>query len=124
VCEDDEDAREMLMEFFRTRGASPIGAASGEEALAALAANKVDVMVCDLVLPDWDGLKLIREVRARAGDLPAIALTAFASREHGDEALSAGFDFHLPKPTPPLEVWNLIMSAPRRTRARDDGDVG
>jgi CheY-like chemotaxis protein len=52
-------------------------------------------------MPDQDGYDLIREVRRRgnyAGNLPALALTAFAHSDNAREAISAGFQSHVSKP--------------------------
>ncbi len=79
VVEDQEDARELLSVLFRQHGAEVGAAGSAAEALSALRRERPDVMVSDIGMPGEDGYWLIREVRSLSGDLPAVALTAYAS---------------------------------------------
>jgi CheY-like chemotaxis protein len=72
-----------------------------------------------------DGIELVREVRARFGaDLPAIALTAYASRQDATKAISAGFDAHVAKPVQPAQLGSAIarlLAHRERTRANAAG---
>jgi CheY-like chemotaxis protein len=64
-------------------------------------------------MPERDGYELMREIRAlghRAEDLPAVAVTAFASPEDRQRALAAGFQVHLAKPVDPRELAHVIAS--------------
>jgi CheY-like chemotaxis protein len=118
VCEDDDDSREMLLEFLRVSGAAAIGARSAAEALDAFDAQEVDVLVCDIGLPDRDGLSMIRELRERGpvagGRVPAIALTGRAESRHAEDAISAGFDAHLSKPASLVELCDLIATVHKK----------
>jgi CheY-like chemotaxis protein len=75
------------------------------------------VLVSDIGLPDKDGIELIKQIRAKAGlaSLPAIALTAYASRQDASKALAAGFDAHVAKPVQP----GTLGTAVARIMARD-----
>jgi CheY-like chemotaxis protein len=63
-------------------------------------------------MPGEDGYQLIRQVRSleqqRGGKIPAIALTAYARLEDRMQALSAGFQMHLPKPVAPIELVTAV----------------
>lgn len=103
VVDDEADARHMLSRVLEDLGANVTITESAEDALEVLAhrAEKIDVLVCDLAMPDRDGYELIREVRRRgypAEELPAIALTGYAQPASAREAISAGFQVHVPKP--------------------------
>src|SRR6185503_7078462 len=98
VVEDDPDARELIGRMLEDRRAEVHPVAGTSEALAALVHSRFDVIVSDIAMPDRDGHELIRTLRARGDDLPAIALSAFASERDGDIALKAGFQLHLTKP--------------------------
>jgi CheY-like chemotaxis protein len=71
-----------------------------------------DVLVSDIAMPDEDGYCLIRKVRGLAagegGDLPAVALTAYARDEDRQRALAAGFQSHLAKPVEPADLAQAI----------------
>ena len=72
-----------------------------------------DLLVSDIGMPSMDGYQLIREVRGLDGPnrrVPAIALTAYATREDRRRALDAGYDEHLAKP---LEPRSLLEVAAR-----------
>jgi len=72
----------------------------------------VDVLVSDISMPSMDGLEMIQRLRAGQEslhrDLPAIALTAYASIEDKSKAISSGFSWHLSKPVDPLHLVALV----------------
>ena len=92
-------------------------AASAAEALEILKSQTPDLIVSDIGMPEKDGYQLIREVRnlgaARGGNIPAIALTAFARPEDRMKAMIAGYQTHLPKP---VEAHELIATIRTLTR--------
>ncbi len=87
------------------------------EALAALAQERPDLLLSDIGLPGEDGYSLIRKVRAMGPglrDLPAMALTAYASADDRARALEAGFHLHVPKPIEPARLASLVGDLARR----------
>jgi PAS domain S-box-containing protein len=113
AVEDDESTLDALTELLSLRGADVTPAASVSQALEALQGFDPDVLVSDIGMPERDGYDLIREVRARgrdATDLPAVAVTAFASPEDRQRALAAGFQVHLAKPVDPKELTQVIAA--------------
>ena len=104
-------------------------AASARDALVALRAGGVDVLVSDIAMPDEDGYQLIRKLRALPADegglMPAIALTAYARDEDRQRSLSAGFQNHIAKPVDPCELADAIARvAPNRDAAAAAPDNG
>ena len=87
-------------------------AASAHEARERFRVDRPDVLVSDLVMPQEDGLDLIRQIRVmdeRAGTrTPAAALSALARAEDRRRALSAGYQMHVTKPIDPLELASTI----------------
>jgi len=77
-----------------------------------------DVLVSDIGIPEEDGYALIRKVRAlgreRGGDIPAVALTAFARSNDRLKVLSSGYQMHVPKPVEPMELVTVIASLVKR----------
>jgi signal transduction histidine kinase/CheY-like chemotaxis protein len=114
VVEDDDDTRELVAMIVAHNGAVPTPVRSVREALTALRQTRADVLVCDIAMPDDDGLTLIREVRswpeASGGRTPAVAVTAFARAEDRDIILSAGFQAHLAKPVEPTELVRAVAA--------------
>jgi signal transduction histidine kinase/DNA-binding response OmpR family regulator len=100
LVEDVEDARASLALLLEGRGALVTAVGSTDEALAALEADRPDVLLSDIAMPGRDGIDLITAVRARSHGrrIPAAALTAYARPEECTLALRAGFDLHLAKP--------------------------
>ena len=102
VVDDDADSRDFLAFILEQEGAEVSLAASALEALQLLPKIKPDVLVSDISMPDMNGYTLIRQVRTwtkeQGGQIPAIALTAFARQYDREQALQAGYQLHLPKP--------------------------
>ena len=87
-----------------------------EEALELLKMpNGVDVLVSDIGMPTLNGYDLIRELRARGNQIPAMALTAFARPEDRTRCLMAGFQSHVAKPVDVAELVAPVASLAGRT---------
>jgi signal transduction histidine kinase len=100
VVDDDASNLQMVGQMLTLHGASAMIAPNAGEALALIEGWKPDVLVLDIGMPGMDGYQLLQELRAklRNAQLPAIALTGFASLEDEARALSAGFQAHVAKP--------------------------
>ena len=108
VVDDEDDARELIKRILSDCNAEVLTAATAAEALQVLQHARPDLMVSDLAMPEVDGYGLLDRIRAlgpaRGGDLPAIAVTAFARAEDRVKALSSGFLAHVAKPVEPDEL--------------------
>ncbi|WP_417118145.1 ATP-binding protein [Nodularia spumigena] len=102
IVEDDADARDFLTFILEQEGAEAIAVSSAFAALEVLTTAKPDILVSDISMPDMDGYMLLRQVRTltpeAGGNVPAIALTAYARDEDQQQALEAGYQMHLTKP--------------------------
>ena len=121
VVDDEPDARQVIRIGLEQRGATVQTAASVEEALAALVRlGPPDVLLCDIGMPGEDGYSLIRRLRqfgdAEGGNVPAVALTAYARAEDRDRALAAGFQAHVPKPVEPARLAEAVAVVLRGER--------
>jgi signal transduction histidine kinase/ActR/RegA family two-component response regulator len=116
VVDDDPDGRDLAGAILAERGADIVVADGYAGALREIDRASFDLMVCDIAMPERDGYDVIRDVRKRTPDLPAIALTAFTNEENEKRALSAGFQLHLTRPVDPAR---LVRAAADLARARD-----
>ncbi|MGH7215066.1 MAG: response regulator, partial [Tepidisphaeraceae bacterium] len=134
LVDDEADAREVVAEMLHRFDARVTTAASTREALALLESLRPDVIISDIAMPDQDGFDLIRAVRGRAaeqgGQVPAVALTAYARPEDADRCLRGGFQRHLAKPVDPRDliacVARLGVNAPELPGDRpglNDADI-
>ncbi|MGH9767648.1 MAG: PAS domain S-box protein, partial [Blastocatellia bacterium] len=114
LVEDNPDTLEMLKFLFDESGAEVVAAASVTEALKAMEGWRPDALVTDIAMPDRDGYDLIQEVRSRGpergGQIPAVAVTAYARAEDRVRILAAGFQMHVAKPIDPDELIAVVAS--------------
>ena len=120
LVEDDDDAREALQMALESYGALVTAVSAAREALAALQRALPDVVVSDIAMPDQDGHAFLRKLRAlkpeRGGRVPAVALTAFTSREARELSRECGFHYHLDKPVEPPKLADVLAGLVRLTR--------
>lgn len=128
LVDDQPDAREMITLALGYAGAEVVTAESAQAALETLAQRKLDVLVSDIGMPSEDGFTLIRQVRSLpaedAGNIPAIALTAYATEEDRRLALAAGFQEHLAKPVEPAELVAAVASLAGRAVSLSASEQG
>jgi CheY-like chemotaxis protein len=120
VVEDDNDSREVLQLFLEQAGATVEGHSSARSAMDRLATSPIplpDIIISDLAMPEEDGYSLIGRIRDlprhSGGELPALALSAFATNESKQRALDAGFDHYCTKPFEPDELTRDILKLTR-----------
>lgn len=115
VVDDEPDVRELLALVLQQDGATVETAASAEEALRILEENPAEVLICDIAMPEENGLVLLEKLREferqqQRHPVPAIALTAYAREEDRKRAFDAGFEMHLTKPVEPEKLISAIIS--------------
>jgi two-component system phosphate regulon response regulator PhoB len=122
IVDDELDALEVLGFKLREAGFTPIFATDGVKALAAIRAERPDLVVLDLMLPELDGLevcKLMRRDQATAG-IPVLMLTAKAAEMDRVVGLELGADDYVTKPYSPRELVLRIRKLLKRTKAADE----
>lgn len=118
IVDDDAALREGLAETIAGLGHVPRTAASGREALAAVAAGAIDGVLLDLRMPgEMDGIEALRRIRARDDAPPVVVLTAFASAENTIEAMRLGAFDHLTKPIGRADLQALFARMRLRRQA-------
>ncbi|GAX44668.1 multi-sensor signal transduction histidine kinase [Tolypothrix sp. NIES-4075] len=108
IVDDDADSRDFITFVLQQEKAEVIAVDSALSALQILAKSKPDVLLSDIGMPEMDGYMLIKQVRKwlpeQGGEIPAIALTAYAGEYDRKLAISAGFSYHVPKPADPAQL--------------------
>lgn len=109
VVDDEADTRELIAFVLEELGAKVITATSAKEALTLLEELTPDLLISDIGMPEMDGYSLMRQVRSLnlTKQIPAIALTAYASEADQKQAILAGFQLHIAKP---LEIEQLTQA--------------
>ncbi len=100
--EDDEDTRELLVDFLGGRGYRVDAAADGRDGLDAILANPPDLVLCDISMPRMSGFEVLETLSGldanRLGSIPFLFLTALADRETALKGRRLGADDFITKP--------------------------
>ncbi|HEY9803790.1 MAG TPA: ATP-binding protein [Leptolyngbyaceae cyanobacterium] len=119
LVDDEVDSQELASFIFAESGAEVIAVGSGFEAIPHLMSFQPDVLVCDIGMPDMDGYMLLQKIRSlppeQGGQIPAIALTAYTGKSDKEQAISAGFQAHLPKPVEATQLLEVISKLVKPT---------
>ncbi|XQQ06533.1 MAG: PAS domain S-box protein [Leptolyngbya sp. IPPAS B-1204] len=114
VVDDDPDVRSWLSTLLQSRGAEVIAVHSVAAAIEVLQQTTPNLLISDIALPDEDGHALMRYLKSfeieRKIQIPAIALTAYATEEAEAAAIAAGFARYLMKPVAASDLITAIAS--------------
>ncbi len=110
VVEDREDERELLRQVLEHAGARVLLAEHGKAALRLLEADVPNIILCDLLMPELDGLGLARHIEAdlRWKRIPVLAVTALGAAADYIRTWAHGFAGHLTKPVDPDDVITAV----------------
>lgn len=122
VVDDDPDGLALTSLVLRDLGASVRAVTSARDALRVLEAERPDVLISDIGMPEDDGYALIDRIRRHeavfGGRLPAVALTAHAGSTDRRRILAAGFQAHVPKPFEPAALTAAIIALTQQASPR------
>jgi len=106
VVEDQPDNRQIIRDMLAPTDYEITEAENGEEALAAIAKQRPDLILMDIQLPIMDGYEATRRVKADASlhAIPIIAVTSYALSGEEKKARAAGCDDYFPKPFSPRQL--------------------
>ncbi|WP_425566243.1 response regulator transcription factor [Sporichthya brevicatena] len=119
VVDDEPSLTDLLSMALRYEGWDIRTAGDGASAMKAAREFRPDAVVLDVMLPDVDGLELLRRLRADTPDIPVLFLTARDAVEDRIAGLTAGGDDYVTKPFSLEEVVARLRGLIRRTRAAD-----
>lgn len=119
VVDDEPNIAELLMMALRYEGWEVRIAGTGRTAVNAAREFGPDVVVLDWMLPDFDGLEVLRRIRQRDEHVPVLFLTARDAVEDRVAGLTAGGDDYVTKPFSLEEVVARVRALVRRTGARE-----
>ncbi len=98
VVDDEELYRRALERILARVGHEVLTARDASEAIAVVASEPLDLVLCDYKMPGINGLELIRQIHELEPDLPCIVITGYSTPENSVEALRAGAHWYLEKP--------------------------
>ena len=115
IVEDEPKLREVLCDYFVSRGERPEGVADGLQALERLEEERFDAVLLDIMMPGLDGLSVCRAVRRNSG-VPIIFLTALSDEEDKLLGYELGADDYVTKPFTMSVLYAKTMALIRRSR--------
>jgi two-component system catabolic regulation response regulator CreB len=118
IVEDEPAIADTIQYALETEGFVPVVAPTGQEALALIEADAIDLIILDIGLPDINGFELCKQIRQRS-PLPIIFLTARNEEVDRVVGLEIGGDDYVVKPFSPRELTARVKAVLRRTRANN-----
>ena len=115
IVEDEKSLREVLCDFFLSRGDQPMAASNGMEALEYLEEGEFDAVLLDIMMPELDGFGVCRAVR-RNRDVPIIFLTALSDEDDKLKGYELGADDYVTKPFSMLVLYAKVSALIKRRR--------
>jgi len=119
IVDDEYDIRISLKDYLELESFTVYTAENGKKALDIFNDNEIDLVISDIVMPELDGIALIKKIKKIDSDIPVIIMTAFSTVEYSVEAMKAGaFDF-ISKPFDYKRVLFVIDKALETRRLRE-----
>jgi two-component system KDP operon response regulator KdpE len=122
VCDDEPHVLRAVKVVLRQAGFDTIMTASVKEALDQAAVQRPDAAILDLLLPDGDGVEIVRELRTWSA-MPIIVLSAVGEDDEKVRALEQGADDYVVKPFNPRELVARLNAVLRRAAGEPDEAV-
>lgn len=119
VIEDEQVARNSILQLLETKGYEAIGAENGRVGLASASEHKPDLIICDVVMPELDGYQVLRSLRQEPATslMPFIFLSAKAEKADVRQGMELGADDYLTKPFTQAELLGTIAARIKKQQA-------
>ena len=121
VVEDDGALAQALTDTLQLSGYEVVNATDGEQALAELDHDQVDMVLTDVQMRPMDGRALLRSLRIRFQELPVLVMTAYGTVEQAVEAMKLGAVDYLAKPFEKRDLEELIARWQNAAAAAEAG---
>ena len=110
VVEDNENNMKLICLVLEKHGYEPIQAFSGEEGVGKAIAERPDLILMDIQLPDINGMEAVKHIRMvdDMQEVPIIAITSYAMAGDREKILNVGCDGYFEKPIDPLTIVEKI----------------
>ena len=116
VVDDDKNTRRLMRAVLERADYSVTTAANGKEALAAMDAEHIDLVVLDIMMPEMDGYEFTELLRAANNDLPILMVSAKQRPEERRQGFLVGTDDYMTKPVDEEEMLLRIRALLRRAK--------
>jgi DNA-binding response OmpR family regulator len=128
VVDDDPDTLKLLRLILESSGFSPVLTENGRQALSAIAEQRPDLVLCDVLMPVLDGYETLVAIRSNSQTetLPVLMLSALGQERDVQRALDAGADGYVVKPfalRPLLAAINEKLAAPAPPASANPQDL-
>jgi len=98
LVDDEQDFLDSLAERMRARGMDVSTATSAEEAIRKAEAESYDAIILDLMMPEMDGIEILKAIKQKRPDVGVILLTGYATLDKGIQAMKLGAMDFVEKP--------------------------
>ncbi len=123
VVDDEENYRHMLSVILKKEHYDVETASNGEEGLRKMALSTFDQILCDIRMPQMDGMEFLREAQKKGVDATIIMMSAYGTTDTAIEAMKLGAYDYISKPFKPDEVILTLKKAEERERLRKENEL-
>lgn len=123
VCEDDKNILQLMKIRLERHGYTVFTAKNGQDALAVLGGQKVDLMIVDVGMPVMNGFELIKRVRDSGLEIPSIIVSAHGNLSDKTQGFLLGIDDYMVKPIEFDELVLRIKALLRRAKIVKDNKI-
>jgi DNA-binding response OmpR family regulator len=123
VVEDDETLNKMICAKLKQEHFKVFPAFDGGEALQVMDREHIDLIICDIMMPNMDGYELTKELRSAYNKLPILMVTAKAQMEDLEKGFQAGTDDYMIKPINMKEMILRVNALLRRAQIANEKKI-
>jgi len=120
VIDDEADARDVMKSYLEKRGYVVLTAADGEEGLKQMDGTSVEIVLCDIVMPNMDGVEFLKRVRQYNLKTEVIMITGQSTVERCVDAVEHGACQYLTKPAKLEDILTSIERAKRNIEEKQE----
>ncbi len=120
IIDDEENMRHLLKTILVKEGYEVAGAADGQEAINLLEEQQFDVILCDIKMPNVDGIQFLKSLQGRNISSTIITMSAYGTIDLAVETMQLGAYDYISKPFKPAEILLTLKKADERERLRKE----